>query len=174
MYISLTFWVYCYHSKANYYENYHLMTSLTKLRRKPEKTCEMILASPSASHTRGLASDFKARNQHLINSFHSLLLLNFLYQLVRKGAPWNHPRCRETRNIWEIQLSLFQNVQIICLRILQSAIYNYKAIPSFWSCNHFSYNIQNLYFDMELPKILEIPTEPPKKLWCTEGQKVLF
>ena len=59
------------------------MTSLTKLRRKPEKTCEMILAS----QTRGLASDFKARNQHLINSFHSLLLLNFLYQLAGKGAP---------------------------------------------------------------------------------------
>ena len=63
------------------------MTSLKKLRRKPEKTCEMILASPSASQTRGLASDFKALNQHLINSFHSLLLLNFLYQLAGKGAP---------------------------------------------------------------------------------------
>ena len=46
MYVSLTSSVYqkkwkisvCYYSKANYYENYHLMTSLTKLRRKSEKT----------------------------------------------------------------------------------------------------------------------------------------
>ena len=30
--------VYCYYSKANYYENYHLLTSLTKCRRKYKKT----------------------------------------------------------------------------------------------------------------------------------------
>ena len=52
MYISLTL---CLSE-----ESYNLMTSLTKLRRESENSCGMVLASPSASQNRGLASDFKA------------------------------------------------------------------------------------------------------------------
>ena len=54
-------YVYGYCSKANYYENFHLMTSLTKLWHESEKTLvEWFLTSSSMNGTHGLTMDFKA------------------------------------------------------------------------------------------------------------------
>ena len=56
-------WVYCYYSKANYNENYRLMMRvLQTLTRIWKESRTMVLASPSASLTQGLQSDFKKCN----------------------------------------------------------------------------------------------------------------
>ena len=77
---------YCYYSKANYCENYHLMTGVLQNLKDSRR---MVLASHSASQTRGLARISELDLSGVLVLFYMLQRLRVFSEVAMEGCSVN-------------------------------------------------------------------------------------